>query len=105
MGVTDECTLTEGNPVVALPASTHKEARDAVPTAAALGTLPSSQQTHEVLPAAAPAGAEALAGQASPVGIWTPLAVEAPMRLSEVCPASPQSDVMQLHMVTPDRLA
>jgi len=38
-------------------------------------------------------------------GVWTPFAVEASIQLSEVRPPSASPDVVQVHMVTPDRLA
>lgn len=40
-----------------------------------------------------------------PKGAWTPFAIEATMRLQGVCPVSPQPDVMQVHVVIPDRIA
>lgn len=38
-------------------------------------------------------------------GVWTPFAEEAAIQLSEVRPPSAAPDVVQVHMVTPDRLA
>eukprot|EP00927_Polykrikos_kofoidii_P024798 TRINITY_DN22451_c0_g1_i1.p1 TRINITY_DN22451_c0_g1~~TRINITY_DN22451_c0_g1_i1.p1 ORF type:complete len:652 (-),score=87.03 TRINITY_DN22451_c0_g1_i1:72-2027(-) len=40
-----------------------------------------------------------------PKGAWTPFAEDASVKLSEVCPASPHADVLQVQMVTPERLA
>lgn len=55
-----------------------------------------------------PGGSEAEAdihGFKIPIGAWTPFAVEDTVRVSEVQPPSEHPDVMQVHVVVPDRHA
>lgn len=68
---------------------------------------------RQPLPTAAPSASISFSGPSAGMscavsledGVWTPLAVEASMRLSDVRQVSAHANVMQVHMVVPDRLA
>mmetsp|Transcript_115887 Transcript_115887/g.368468 ORF Transcript_115887/g.368468 Transcript_115887/m.368468 type:complete len:655 (-) Transcript_115887:3-1967(-) len=67
---------------------------------------PASGPALVSLTAAASLHGEAeVSGLRIPKGAWTPFAVEATVRISDVNPASPQPEVMQVHIVILERLA